>query len=205
MSRHRWHSLRQLGMELLEDFKRSRDFSPIHEILGAADEDERSVILHNFFWEGLRIADWDLAEGCLQKGYCIGRDPKEITEGPLCIAMQEFPNRVDVIEWMIRHGADIEHRDLEFATPLICASARGMDEIVQLLLDNGADVNATEIIDDDRSSLMLAAICGHESTVRLLLAHGADRLRRKWGQDAADMAEKQGHHDLARKIRNRKV
>jgi ankyrin repeat protein len=48
----------------------------------------------------------------------------------------------------------------------------GHTEIVQLLLEKGADVNAKD--DDGRTALMLAAEKGHTEIVQLLLERGAN-------------------------------
>jgi ankyrin repeat protein len=57
--------------------------------------------------------------------------------------------------------------------PVLCLAAYiGHDEIIEILLRHGAEVN----IRDNRSStpLMNATLGDHESTVKLLLASGAD-------------------------------
>ncbi|KAH9955976.1 ankyrin repeat-containing domain protein [Lactifluus volemus] len=57
-------------------------------------------------------------------------------------------------------------------TPLHRASLSGHLEVVRLLLDHGADVNATK--QDHRRSLHLASSSGYPEIVKLLLERGAD-------------------------------
>ena len=61
-----------------------------------------------------------------------------------------------------------------WATPLLAAARADQRAVVELLLAQGADVNAPH---DGADALHLAAWEGHTEMVRLLLAHGADRDR----------------------------
>ncbi|HUU17930.1 MAG TPA: ankyrin repeat domain-containing protein [Sedimentisphaerales bacterium] len=56
-------------------------------------------------------------------------------------------------------------------TPLLSAVSRGHREVVNLLLVNGANVNAKD--NDDRTPLSLAKDKGYEKIVELLRRHGA--------------------------------
>nr|XP_034319162.1 ankyrin repeat and KH domain-containing protein mask-like [Crassostrea gigas] len=60
----------------------------------------------------------------------------------------------------------------EKISPLFIASEQGHDSIVQLLLENGADINLCT--KDGVSPLYIACQNGYESTVQLLLKYGAD-------------------------------
>ena len=55
---------------------------------------------------------------------------------------------------------------------LYAAARNGHDEVVKVLLDRGAEVDAKGFF--GATGLMWAAVNGHASTVRLLLARGAD-------------------------------
>lgn len=66
------------------------------------------------------------------------------------------------------------------------AADKGNVEMVQLLLDNGADVN---ILDGDKQSpLTYALICEHMEVIKMLLEHGGDW---RFGEDndAEDYSE----------------
>lgn len=81
--------------------------------------------------------------------------------------------RASIVRLLLLYGADVGKTDAFGRTALICAAGTfGNAEIVGLLLAAGADINAKD--SRGRTSLFVAASVGDESTVRLLLEHGAD-------------------------------
>ena len=66
---------------------------------------------------------------------------------------------------------DINMRDENGMTPLHFAADRGFDDIVKLLLDHGADVNAVD--NDDQIPLALATCCEHHDVIDTLLKYGS--------------------------------
>jgi ankyrin repeat protein len=87
-------------------------------------------------------------------------------------------------------------------TPLMMAViAPARDEIIDLLLNNGADVNAQNA--HGGNALARAACFGHFALAQKLLGLGADAaMRDAAGQDAADWAEKGGHEKIAALLRH---
>ncbi|WP_083671180.1 ankyrin repeat domain-containing protein [Singulisphaera sp. GP187] len=67
-----------------------------------------------------------------------------------------------------------------------------------LFLSHGADVEASTIIDDNMTALMVAAKCGNLAAVRILLEHGADGFRREgvWNENAAGYARLKKHFEV---------
>jgi uncharacterized protein len=74
---------------------------------------------------------------------------------------------------LLAEGADVNSRDLSGTTALMFAAKQGFAEIVDLLIQNHADVNLARG-KFGTTALMLAAASGHYSIVQKLLAQGAD-------------------------------
>ena len=77
------------------------------------------------------------------------------------------------VRMLIAAGAQVNAATEQFnTTPLISAASRGLVDIVRLLLNNSALVDAQNI--EGTSALYLASEMGHFATVTALLDHGAD-------------------------------
>jgi hypothetical protein len=85
-------------------------------------------------------------------------------------------------------------------TPLMRAAARGYTEVVRVLLDAGADLNAQRA--DGFTPLILAVFFGHEEVVRLLVERGADpSARTRLGMTATRWAAARGFAGMAGLLR----
>jgi cytohesin len=74
-------------------------------------------------------------------------------------------------EILIAQNADINAKDNEDFTPMHYAAQHGHQDVVELLISKGADVNPTN---ECRKPLHLAVIGGHTDIVKLLTEKGAD-------------------------------
>ena len=80
---------------------------------------------------------------------------------------------VSKVNKLLTEGADIACTDAEFgATPLHWACYKGSSKVVTILLEKGANINATN--NKGSTPLMMAAGSGHLDVVKLLLSKGAD-------------------------------
>ncbi|XP_040913251.1 ankyrin repeat domain-containing protein 50 [Toxotes jaculatrix] len=85
----------------------------------------------------------------------------------------------EVASLLLERGANPGHRDHDGMTPLLLAAYEGHDEIVELLLEAGADVDETAGPDGNVPAaaavtpLLAAAAMGHMKTVSRLLFWGA--------------------------------
>lgn len=106
--------------------------------------------------------------------------------------------------WLLEQGADINLTlPKDGRTPLTDAVFRNRSEVVQLLLDKGADV---AIADNDGNTALLYAIkSGNAALVKSLLDHGAnvgDR-DRYYRRNALHWAAIKGHPDMVRLLLER--
>ena len=103
---------------------------------------------------------------------------------------------IEVVQALIKKGADVNAKDKNSSTALMAVSQNGHREIVQLLLDKGADVNAKRT-DGGVTALMIASQNGHQEVVQSLLDKGADVNAKKTdGVTALMIASQTGHQEV---------
>ena len=136
-----------------------------------------------------------LSSGC-------GKSPEDAREelGTMDIQYTEeaFLDRVEnndlrAVELFITAGMNPEVLD---GSPLQKATEHGHIEIVKLLLDHSADVNAKATV--NWTALMAASRGGHAEIVRLLLDHGADVNVKGSRGTALKTASSEGHTEIVR-------
>ena len=105
-------------------------------------------------------------------------------ETPLMLAA--IQNNMDWAKLMIARGADVNRSGW---TPLHYAASKGHVEMMRLLLEHNAYLDASS--PNGTTPLMMAAQYGSPMATKLLLEEGADpRLRNKLGLSAWDFANK---------------
>ncbi|OAQ60148.1 ankyrin repeat domain-containing protein [Pochonia chlamydosporia 170] len=94
-------------------------------------------------------------------------------------------------------GVTIKGGDAKMVRLLFDVIERGKEELVQMLLENGADVTAKD--NDGWTALHLAVALGHEGVVRVLLENGADvTAKHNDGWTALHLAAMVGHDGVVR-------
>ncbi|SLM33828.1 P-loop containing nucleoside triphosphate hydrolase [Lasallia pustulata] len=125
--------------------------------------------------------------------------------GPIEMLSQEFclVHREAFINWyrlddpedseLSQQRFELNREIARIATPLYYGLLAGVTELVQLLLKNGADVNAQGGFYGN--ALEVASVYGHESVVQLLLKNGADVNAQGYG-NALQAASAGGHESV---------
>jgi len=102
--------------------------------------------------------------------------------------------QTDVVRALVRARADVNTQRNDGVSALTFAS-QGHSDTVNVLLDNGADVECRDI--KARTVLWFAAAAGHTDTVDTLLKHGADmHVRSIDNVELIDMVSYLGHTDI---------
>lgn len=101
--------------------------------------------------------------------------------------------QANIISEMLEQGVDPADRN----TALIHAALNGNMEIMNLLINKGADINWKNPKDENRTPLMAAAENGKPEITRLLLEKGADaNARLSSGMTALHFAAMKGHGEV---------
>ncbi|KAI6653202.1 glutaminase kidney isoform, mitochondrial isoform 1 precursor [Oopsacas minuta] len=96
-------------------------------------------------------------------------------------------NQIEVAEYLLEHGAEVNAEDKGGLIPLHNASSYGHLDIASLLIDKGGHVNAQDKW--NFTPLHEAAHKGRTQLCSLLIAHGAQvMLRNQYGQTPLDLA-----------------
>lgn len=119
---------------------------------------------------------------------------KDERTGALIVAIDR--NHADIARLLLDDGLDPDKRSSENESPLIRAAFFGRTDIVNALLDHGADINqrGAKTPDEERSALIRAVESDKADTVEALLARGAAPLLADYyGWTAIHYAAKDGH------------
>ena len=100
-----------------------------------------------------------------QVNFVLGADALNLQKALLWAAGE---NKLLAVKWLLAQGADATGSLDTY--PLVAAAYGGYAAVAELLLESGAEVDATG---DGHTPLTWASILGHESTVRVLLKHHA--------------------------------
>ena len=121
------------------------------------------------------------------------RDENQYT--PLHWAVAKGP--IELVEALIKAGADLEAKDYQEKTPLHVAALSGTKEVVGILIKAGAKKEARD--NQKQTPLHMASEEGHIEVVEVLLAAGADKeARDKWEYTPLHWAVCNDHIELVK-------
>jgi ankyrin repeat protein len=107
-------------------------------------------------------------EQLLDAGADVNVDVEDGFPAVLNAVMSQRDDRIEVVEVLVDHGADLDRRGVNGWTPLHAAASTNDAELVSVLLRLGADATARTGIDDDATPLEEARRAGATAAVRLL-------------------------------------
>jgi len=114
----------------------------------------------------------------------------------LMLACESPKADIELVKTLIDKGANINAISDRGATALMAAAKIGHNDIVEILVSNGADINARNF-DHNITPLIWAASGGHSYIVKFLLRNGADRNIRTYNNyTAATIAKENGHYSI---------
>jgi ankyrin repeat protein len=121
-------------------------------------------------------------------------------DGTTALAWATRQDDADLVERLIRAGADVKAGNRYSVTPLSLACINGNAAIIEKLLKAGADANETGA--QDETPLMTVARTGSIPAAKVLLAHGARiDARESWhGETALMWAAAQRHPDMMKAL-----
>ena len=89
------------------------------------------------------------------------------------LIMASYTGHLDIVQYLLETGADINAQDSMGNTALMGICFKGSVDIATLLVNRGADVNLKNVNAD--TALKFASTYGHQDIVELLLANGAKK------------------------------
>jgi ankyrin repeat protein len=114
-------------------------------------------------------------------------------DGTTALHAAVHADRLDIVEALLRAGAQAAAGDRYGVTPLYLAAVNGNAEMIRRLLDAGVDPNAAD--PGGETALMTAARTGAPGALRALLERGAavDAREPEFGQTALMIAVRENH------------
>lgn len=83
------------------------------------------------------------------------------------------PDRLEILDLLLEHGADIQQCGVNGYTPLHWAAGEDNPQLIEWLVARGADLKARTNVDDYATPLEEAVILGHEEAAKALVAAAA--------------------------------
>ena len=136
----------------------------------------------------------------------LARNPKLATgrnrDGytPLHLAVSKC--RVEIVQMLIDHGADVNAKGKNDLTPLHVVASLGHVTMAEFLLAEGSEIDALDC--RNWTPLHYSAMGGHSDVAEFLVNHGAKiGVRNSKGMTALELAEKLGHRKIVKLLESK--
>ena len=167
---------------------KSRKFDVVKLLLRrGADPNAVTKLGSTPFLLASEICDLDIIEACVEAGADLdfapsGPDADNLNiTGQTALFMATLKDRVDVVKFLINKGAQVNVQNRYGVSPLLLCAESGNQDLVQALVEAGADVNITphgELAEENflagQTPLFGAAKKGHLDICEYLIRNGAD-------------------------------
>jgi ankyrin repeat protein len=120
-------------------------------------------------------------------------------EGSTPLHTATAAKKIGAVNFLLRHGADVEGQDKERNTALHVAAANGFLPITKILRAAKADISVQNL--DGETPLDVAVRCGHVSMVRYLLEESlASNLNPLFSSSLLETAIKSEHQEIVKLV-----
>jgi ankyrin repeat protein len=127
-------------------------------------------------------------------------DKRYIPCGETLLQCAALNNHMQIVQFLVKSGADVNLADNDNDTPLHKAARRANIEIVEYLIKHGANINALNYL--SHTPLHTAAIFNNFDVVACLLKYGTDTTYRDHMNLTAAECADEYHPDTAEYIRS---
>jgi ankyrin repeat protein len=133
------------------------------------------VVLAESLMQAAKRGDLSAVTTKIESGVSANQlDADDWRETPPLLAATKN-HHIDVVTYLIKHGADCQALDFAEKNALVHAAQAGVTEIIGSLIDCGAALEITGGDGTNRTPLVWAVISGHEMTAIELVKHGANK------------------------------
>ena len=166
-------------------------------------EDRKPSEIDNKLLNGIESLNLGEIEGLIEGGANVNSATENrLTPLMILSSIKKQDENIEKIKLLIAKGAKLNIQSNNKSTALILASLEGSHKIVEILLDNGAEVNAANTA--GLTPLLYATASNHDDNprnyqevVKLLLKHNAKvEMEEALGNTALIFSAKNGYHEI---------